>query len=302
MILPPLPDPQVLADACRQEAARQGLDPLIVEKDFYLTRLIWALAQERGPRLLLKGGTCLSKCDLGFHRMSEDADFVIPWSSSTNYRRTNAHHTNQVRETLRAIVSEVGGTLHSIDGERFEQASYVRWTINYLSELSPKQVGTIVIEVAMRPTLRPARQARLGNILTGPLIAAYGDAYCLSLDGAEVRAEKVRAAYTREDPAIRDFYDLDLFRQVGADMNSDGFRGLVDAKLEELGRQTLAEQRPEFGLTPEQKQRLRRDISRVLMPVLRLTDPRYDLDRTLRHYDELWGHEQRVLPGRATEA
>ena len=51
MTLPPPPSRQVLSDACRQEAANQGLDPLVVEKDFYLTRLIWALAQERGPQL-----------------------------------------------------------------------------------------------------------------------------------------------------------------------------------------------------------------------------------------------------------
>jgi predicted nucleotidyltransferase component of viral defense system len=289
--LPPLPRRQVLSDACRQEAAHQRLDPLVVEKDFYLTRLIWALAQERGPRLLLKGGTCLSKCDLGYHRMSEDADFVIPWASGTSHRGTNAYHTNQVREALRAIAPEVGVALRAFDGERFDRASHIIWTATYASELSPNHMGSILIEVAMRPVLRPAREARLDHILSGPLMDDYTDAMCWALDAAEVRAEKVRAAYTREEPAIRDFYDLDLFRQLVVDMSSDNFRGLVDAKLIEVGRGTLAEQPTQFGLTTRQKQQLQRDIPRLLVPVLRATEPPYDLERTLRFYDRLWGHE-----------
>lgn len=205
MSLPPLPRPSLLSDACRREAAKQGFDPLVIEKDFYLTRLIWALTQERGPMLLLKGGTCLSKCDLGFHRMSEDADLVIPWSSSTSHRGTNAYYTNQVRDALRAIVPEVGIALHTFDGERFERASHIIWTATYSSELSPNRVGSIAIEVALRPVLRPPRQVRLAHLLSGRLMATYAAASCWALDAAEVRAEKVRAACTRTEPAIRDF-------------------------------------------------------------------------------------------------
>ena len=294
MTLPPLPNRQILSDACRQEAARQGFDPLVVEKDFYLTRLIWALAQARGSELLLKGGTCLSKCDLGYHRMSEDADFVIPWSSSTSYRRKNAQETDKIRDALKEIASEVGVALHSED--RPGQASHCIWTITYSSELAPGGGGRISIEATMHPALRQARQAPLRSILTGPLMAAYAAAFCWALDAAEVRAEKVRAAYTREEPAIRDFYDLDLFRQVEVDMNSDHFRGLVDAKLGESDYRPLAEQPSQFGLTPQAKQRLHRDIPHQLLPLLRSDAPPYDLDRTLRHYDEIWGHERRALP------
>ena len=76
--LPRLPDPALLADLCREVAATESVQPVTVEKDLYLTRLIWALAQELGDGLLLKGGTLLSKVDLGFRRMSEDVDLVIP--------------------------------------------------------------------------------------------------------------------------------------------------------------------------------------------------------------------------------
>jgi len=76
--LPPLPDRALLADLCRETAARERLQPQVIEKDFYLTRLLWALGEALGEQALLKGGTLLSKVDLGFRRMSEDADLVVP--------------------------------------------------------------------------------------------------------------------------------------------------------------------------------------------------------------------------------
>ena len=76
--LPPLPNRELLADLCLEVAATEGVQPFAIEKDSYLTRLIWALAQELGDRLLLKGGTLLRKVDLGFRRTSEDVDLAIP--------------------------------------------------------------------------------------------------------------------------------------------------------------------------------------------------------------------------------
>ncbi len=81
------------------------------EKDFYLTRLLWALAEVRGDRLLLKGGTCLSKCDLGYRRLSEDVDMVVPLGPDEKPERhkgINAAAMNRVRDALRAVGPAVG--------------------------------------------------------------------------------------------------------------------------------------------------------------------------------------------------
>src|SRR6266511_4252418 len=117
--IPELPSLDDLADASREAAAIERVQPWSVEKDFYLTRLIWALAQVHGSGLLLKGGTCLSKCDLGYHRMSEDADFVIP-GRPTEYRADNVRRLNPVPRTIREIGDIVGVELINFDGERFE--------------------------------------------------------------------------------------------------------------------------------------------------------------------------------------
>src|ERR671914_676144 len=98
MNLPRLPPPDLLADLCRETATRERIAAAAVEKDFYLTRLIWALADRFDDGLLLKGGTLLSKVDLGFHRMSEDVDLVMPVEGRNDYKPKNAKALNRVRD------------------------------------------------------------------------------------------------------------------------------------------------------------------------------------------------------------
>ena len=98
--LPPLPDLALLADLCREAAARTGIQPQLIEKDFHLTRLLGMLGQLLGPGALLKGGTLLSKVDLGFFRMSEDADLVVPGEPSRIGRGRSFGLTRERRSKL----------------------------------------------------------------------------------------------------------------------------------------------------------------------------------------------------------
>jgi hypothetical protein len=43
--LPALPDRALLADLCREAAARERVEAQLIEKDYYLTRLLWALGE-----------------------------------------------------------------------------------------------------------------------------------------------------------------------------------------------------------------------------------------------------------------
>ena len=157
--LPRLPRPDVLGDLCREAAARQRVPAASLEKDLYLTRLLWALGDRFGDGLLLKGGTCLMKVDVGFRRMSEDIDLVIPWSGSLNYKGTNASYTNRIRDALRELGPIVGVQLETPDGQAWVKRSHVRWTVHYPSEFGrtypgqPQPTATIDVEVAMRPVM-----------------------------------------------------------------------------------------------------------------------------------------------------
>lgn len=287
MALPPLPEQQQLGDWCRETSSAEKVQPWTVEKDFFLTRLIWGLAQVHDRDLLLKGGTCLSKVDLGYHRMSEDIDVTVP-GSPTRYRSTNARLINVVVRSLDAIGREVGIELVNFDGTRSEKGAHAIWEVRYPSTFLPATAAIIAVEAAIRPVHLEPRKARLLQLLPAALLPGYSDAHCWALEFAEVRAEKVRAAFTREEPQIRDFFDLGLLARLGADMDSKEFRKLLDAKLAELSALPLEEQPASFGLSAERRKALQAD-RKLLESVVRIDEPPFDLQSVLDHYNALWG-------------
>jgi hypothetical protein len=284
MELPALPSRDLLTDLCKEVATLERVAPATVEKDFYLTRLIWALAENFGDRLLLKGGTLLSKVDLGYHRMSEDVDMVIPQVGPPRYKPFNARTMNGVRDALRALAPVVGLTFPHPDGERFEQHRHVIWSLPYASAFGPQG---ITVEVSLRPVHRPPRKAPLKQLLMDPLAGDYASAYCWALDATEARAEKVRAACTRT--AARDFYDLGLLIQAKVDLSSEEFVALVNAKLAEVQHPALSAQREPFGLTPERRRAVEASLLKDLPAVLRLDERPFNLDEVLRRFQGIWG-------------
>ncbi len=270
-----------LADLAREIAAAERLQPVMVEKDYYLTRLIWAIAQVLGERALLRGGTLLSKVDLGFLRMSEDVDLVLPGSAASR-KRTNALRVNELRGALVAVAESVGVTLPFPHGERSERDAHAQWTLRYESDFGPQQ---ILVEATLRPRLQAPRRTLLKQLL-GAELSRLQEAYCWALDEDEARAEKVRAAFTRR--AIRDYYDLDSLAEAGKDFNSVQFVRLVDAKLAELDAPPLLQQPPGFGMTDAERNRLIRAAGDELRSVLRVNAPPFDLLAVLSRFDRLW--------------
>jgi len=280
--LPRLPDRALLADLCREAAARERVQPQLIEKDFYLTRILWALGQSFGDRLLLKGGTLLSKVDLGFFRLSEDADLVLPGPPSRQ-KLTNARRMHRIRDVLKEIGPVVGVSARFPAGELFDKATHCLWPLDYPSEFGPQGIR---LEVSIRPVLRPPREVGLRQLLADPLAGDVRAAKCFALDAAEARAEKVRAAFTRE--AVRDFYDLNRLRESGADLSSSSFIGLVDEKLAELRALPMAKQGKAFGLSEKRRRQMEAGLTRDLPAVLRMDAPGFDLDGMLARFDRLW--------------
>ena len=57
-------------------ADERGLDPVLVEKDYWIMHCLWGL-QDQGFQFELKGGTSLSKGFGAIHRFSEDIDIRV---------------------------------------------------------------------------------------------------------------------------------------------------------------------------------------------------------------------------------
>ena len=65
----------------RESAARRGMNPAVVEKDFWVCWVLKHLFAEPGlnERMVFKGGTSLSKVFGLIDRFSEDIDLILDW-------------------------------------------------------------------------------------------------------------------------------------------------------------------------------------------------------------------------------
>ena len=95
-----------------------------------------------------------------------------------------------------------------------------------------------------------------------------------TLSMKEAVAEKLRAALTRLEPAIRDFFDIDyLASQHQLDLADQNLIALLTEKLKVPGN-------PPIDLTPARKEKLKIQTNTELKPVLRPVDfENFDLDR-----------------------
>ena len=142
------------------------------------------------------------------------------------------------------------------------------------------QEETIKIEVSLRePLLTPAVSGEARTLLVDPIngraLAVPVSVPCMSL--VEAFAEKFRAALSRLDVAIRDFFDLDY--AVGKlKLKAD------DAELVRLVKQKLAV--PGTGPVDVSERRLaalRQQVEPQLRPVLRKEDfIAFDVDRAIQ--------------------
>jgi predicted nucleotidyltransferase component of viral defense system len=85
-----------LSDNERQEifqeaAARLGIMPAIVEKDFWVTWILNVIFADSvlSQQLMFKGGTSLSKVYGLIERFSEDIDLILDWQQITDKNPTD---------------------------------------------------------------------------------------------------------------------------------------------------------------------------------------------------------------------
>jgi hypothetical protein len=71
-----LHDHPEFADLLRIVAEQEGIDPVLIEKDYWIMHVLWGLKQQ-GFTFALKGGTSLSKGHQIIERFSEDLDLLI---------------------------------------------------------------------------------------------------------------------------------------------------------------------------------------------------------------------------------
>jgi hypothetical protein len=202
-------DPDFFRAAVNFTARRTAFAARLIEKDYFCSVLLEFLASA-SEALVFKGGTCLAKVYAEFYRLSEDLDFVI----STPIQAKRAERSKKAA-TLKQAMAELPRLLPAFSmiqpmtGAN-NSTQYVA-VVGYKSLISEQQ-DTIKIEVGLRePLITTVHRGSARTILLDPVsdrpLLKPTSLRCISK--IEAFAEKFRAALTRREVAIRDFYDID---------------------------------------------------------------------------------------------
>jgi len=269
-------DQALFREAVLFTAGQTGLNATLIEKDYFCTVLLQYLYDQPDSSLIFRGGTCIGKVYADFYRLSEDLDFMIstPPEASLSVRRKRMA---PVREWVRKISEEMNILTLPEDftghnGSR-QYIAYVTYPSVFLTEESAR----IKIDVGLREaTLMPPAQMKARTLLLNPFTrkALVPDIDLTTLSMKEAVAEKLRAALTRLEPAIRDFFDIDyLASQHQLDLADQHLIALLTEKLKIPGN-------PPIDLTSARKEKLKTQTNTELKPVLRPVDfENFDLDR-----------------------
>lgn len=264
-------------DALTFTAAATGFNARLIEKDYYCSLVLHDLATLFDQGLTFKGGTCLSKVHAAFFRLSEDLDFCVSIradASRPERRRASQpfkdHLLNlPVRHTLFDLAGPILGhnDARQYNG-RFAYLSAVTGAPDHIKvELSLRE------ETILRTELLPARTLLRDPYSTHPVLP---DINVRVLGLREAYAEKIRAALTRREPAIRDFFDIDHAASLALfEYREPALLKLVAAKVSVNGTDPV-------DLTDAKIARLRGQIETELRPVLRAKDyDAFDLERVV---------------------
>jgi predicted nucleotidyltransferase component of viral defense system len=259
-------DPALFREAANFTAAQTRFAARLIEKDYFCSVLLEYLAGGEAG-LVFRGGTCLAKVHAGFYRLSEDLDFLIPTPIDASRADRRARASEAKRVVAEACEALPG--LHLINAlVGSDESRQYTALIGYTPQVSPQQ-ERIKIDVGLRePLLGDAIEGEVHTLLLDPVSASPFVApfplRCLSRP--EAMAEKLRAALSRRDVAIRDFYD------VHHAVHRLDLR-LADPDLIELVRGKLAVPRNEpVDVSPARLAALRQQVAAELKPVLRSED------------------------------
>lgn len=265
---------ELFREALAFTSQHYGFPARLIEKDYVCTTVLEILTQAHDD-LVFKGGTCLAKVYADFYRMSEDLDFVIPMAVGAP-RSARSARAKSLKEIIRALPGQLPfvRVIEPLTGAN--SSTQYNATIAYASSLG-KREETIKIEVGLRePLVQPAVTAPAKTIILDPVSGKpLIDAKTVrSIARTEAFAEKFRAALSRREPAVRDFFDLDYaIRTLGLKPDDAELVALVVGKMQVPGNDLVDVSSGRLSV-------LRQQVEAQLRPVLRAEDfLAFDLDR-----------------------
>jgi predicted nucleotidyltransferase component of viral defense system len=268
-------DVPLFHEALSFTAARTGFPATLIEKDYFCTVLLAYLGSVAGEHVF-KGGTCLAKVYGEFYRLSEDMDFAISMPPEAS-RAERSRKITALKQAISHFPRDAGGFDAVTPLKGANDSTQYLGAVRYTSRVDG-QSQTLQIEISLRELLlRPATAGVARTLLLDPVSdkPAVEELPVRCIDATEALAEKFRAALTRREVAIRDFYDIaHAVQSLGVRPMDDEFLKLVRLKLAVPGNEAI-------NVGPNRLSQLRAQLGGRLKPVLRRKDfDGFDLDST----------------------
>ena len=206
---------------------------LKLEKDFLLTIILIKFG-EKYSDLIFKWGTCLNKIYFPYFRLSEDLDFVLDVDLGRTARKTLL---KEYEESFVEDLALLGLTLRD-ERTKFDEYKLAMFTFEYQSAIN-NSLQTIKLDISLkwRLSLLP-KGGKIQSIFIDSVYeeAIFSQEHTIScIDLTEALAEKMRAALTRREPAIRDFFDIWYAKNIwGFDFSEPVFLSILWDKLREV--------------------------------------------------------------------
>lgn len=209
-------------------------DKFKFEKDFLLTLILIKFGEKYGD-LVFKWGTCLNKVYFPYFRLSEDLDFVLDVDLGRSARKT------LLKEYENWFIEDLALLGLSLRDERtkFDEYKLAMFTFEYQSVID-ESIQTIKLDISLKGKISLAlKHGKIQSIFIDSVYeeSIFSQQHMIAcIDLTESLAEKMRAALTRKEPAIRDFFDIWYVREFSDfDFENETFRILLREKLEEVG-------------------------------------------------------------------
>ena len=266
-------EPKIFRESLNYTEVNTGFTATLIEKDYYCSLILKTIYENDNP-LIFKGGTCLSKIYVDFYRLSEDLDFVFscPLSATRPQRRSIIKPFKTIFKKLPEKIPNLK-IKENLIGHN-ENRQYIGY-VQYASSVMEKK-EIIKIEISLREPLilpanpKSAKTLAVNPFTNKPLIKEF-EVRSISIE--EAFAEKFRAALTRKEPAIRDFYDIYFTKQLGIlNFDSKEFIKIVKQKID------VPRNFP-IDISDSRKEQLNLQLNTQLRPVLRSQDfNKFNLD------------------------
>ena len=275
-------DQDFFVECLKFTSGGKGFRATLIEKDYFCSVLLAYMFSE-DTELVFKGGTCLQKVYTTFYRLSEDIDLSLPVSPQLSRKQRS-----RLAEPLKCVIRKIPDSMPAFT-VLSELQGYNNST-QYIAKLAYRscltgQPETIKVEIGLRePLLDLTTSQTASTLLVNPFTGkpAIPPIPVVCLSKQEAYAEKIRAALTRRDPAIRDFFDVfHASRTRNIDYTNEKFLEIARKKLELTSD-------PLQALPPINVQKLYNQLETELQPVLRREDfTTFNLHEAVRLVQEI---------------